>query len=137
MDYYYDRGIDTYLADGGIRGHNLLYKDRDRKKPMSRKRKYVKTSDFSYNEAENSCQCPARKLMRLSSDDYILSPEFEDPVLINRTTGIEVSLSLSSAKQWLKTLEPYFEKRAELSVVSKQSEAEIFNAMLTLCKANN
>ena len=62
------------------------------------------------------------------------NPEFGNPVLINRTTGIEVDLSLDSAKQWLNTLEPYFDQRPELPHICKQTEIEIFNKMLQLCK---
>ena len=62
--------------------------------------------------------------------------KFKEAVLINRTTGIEVNLSLNSAKQWLKRLEPYFNQRPELSYISKESEAEIFNKMLALCQSN-
>jgi hypothetical protein len=64
----------------------------------------------------------------------IENPEFGDPVLINRTTGIEVDLSLEGANQWLKTLEPYFHQRPELPHVSKQTEIDIFNKMIQLCK---
>ena len=66
-------------------------------------------------------------------DDDLESPLFGEPVLINRTTGIEVDLSLNSAKNWLKTLEPYFNEREELSYVSKESETIIFHKMLELC----
>ena len=66
-------------------------------------------------------------------DGDLESPLFGEPVLINRTTGIEVDLSLNSAKNWLKTLEPYFNEREELSYVSKESETIIFHKMLELC----
>ncbi len=66
----------------------------------------------------------------------IESPEYEDPILINRTTGVEVELSLEGAMQWLKTLQPYFEQRPELPYVSKQTETDIFNKMIQLCKVN-
>ena len=61
------------------------------------------------------------------------SPIFGQPELINRTTGIEIELSLAGAKQWLRTLEPYFKERKELEYVSKASENNIFNEMLALC----
>jgi len=63
-------------------------------------------------------------------------PIFGEPVLINRTTGVEICLSLNSAKNWLRALEPYFEDREELTYVSKESETIIFNTMLALCDAN-
>ncbi len=66
----------------------------------------------------------------------IENPEYGDPVLINRTTGVEVELSLEGAIQWLKTLQPYFEQRPELPYVSKQTETDIFNKMIQLCKVN-
>jgi len=66
----------------------------------------------------------------------IENPEFGDPVLINRTTGIEVDLSLGGAKQWLNTLEPYFYQRPDLPHVSKQTEIDILNKMLQLCKVS-
>ena len=62
------------------------------------------------------------------------NPQISEPVLVNRTTGVEVDLSLDGAKQWLKTLEPYFQERTELQHVSKKTEIDIFNKMLQLCK---
>ncbi len=64
------------------------------------------------------------------------SPLYKAPVLLNRTTGIEVSLSRNGAKQWIKKLEPFFDSREELPYVTKQSEVEILNRMLALCEAN-
>jgi hypothetical protein len=61
------------------------------------------------------------------------NPTYKKPLLVNRTTGIEVDLSFDSAKQWLKTLEPYFHDREELSYVSKHEETKILNKMLDLC----
>lgn len=66
----------------------------------------------------------------------VSNPEFKDPILINRTTGVEMNLNRSDAKQWLAKLELYFEERSDLSYVTKQSETEILNKMLTLCKLN-
>jgi len=63
-------------------------------------------------------------------------PEFGNPVLINRTTGIEVDLSLDGAKQWLRTLEPYFDQRPEIPHVPRQTETDIFNKMLQLCRCS-
>jgi len=74
-DYCFEREIDAYLADGDMRARNPLYKDRDRKKPESRRRKYFKVGEFSYDEESNSCQCPAGNYMRLAMDDYILHGE--------------------------------------------------------------
>lgn len=59
--------------------------------------------------------------------------EYGSPVLINRTIGMEVGLSLGGAKQWLERLEPFFLQRPELPYVSKQTEAEIYKKMLQLC----
>ena len=59
-------------------------------------------------------------------DGELETPIFGEPVLINKTTGIEVDLSLNSAKNWLIALEPYFDEREELSYVSKQYEITIF-----------
>lgn len=67
-----EHGIDAYIADGGMRDRNPLYKNRNDKKPASRKQKYFKASEFRYDEETNSCQCPAGKLMWLASDDYLL-----------------------------------------------------------------
>ena len=62
-------------------------------------------------------------------------PRFKKPVLINRTTDKEISLSLDSAKQWLIKLDPYFNQRPALPHVAKESEAGIFNEMLALCQS--
>ncbi len=64
----------------------------------------------------------------------IESPKFKNPVLVNRTTGIEIDLNSGNAKQWLDTLIPYFNDRSELSHVSKESETDILEAMLALCE---
>ena len=64
----------------------------------------------------------------------IENPIFGNPTLVNRTTGIEVELSLDVSKQYLFTLEPYFEKRPELPYVSKEVEAEIYSKMVALCE---
>ncbi len=61
------------------------------------------------------------------------NPIFKEPILVNRTTGIEINLSRSGARLWLKKLEPFFNSREELPNVSKQSENEIFGRMLELC----
>lgn len=74
-NHCFNAGIDAYLADGQMRNRNPLYKDRDDKKPQSRKRRYFKASDFAYDEQTNSCQCPAGKLMWLASDGYTLNGE--------------------------------------------------------------
>ncbi len=63
------------------------------------------------------------------------APVFNEPVLVNRTTGIEVELSRTEAKQWLKKLESMFYLREELPHVSKQSEKEILKEMLALSEA--
>jgi len=60
------------------------------------------------------------------------APKFKEPILINRTTGVEVELSRSGAKQWLIKLKPMFYYREEHSHVSKQSEEQILNDMLAL-----
>ena len=64
------------------------------------------------------------------------NPKFKEPLLVNRTTGIEVVLSIGEAKNWLDTLIPYFNERSELKHVSKKSETEILNKILSLCKVN-
>jgi len=70
----------------------------------------------------------------------INNPEFNTPVLVNRTTWVEVNLSRVDAMNWLSKIEPYFNQRAELPHVSKQTETEtetdIFNKMVTLCEAS-
>ncbi|TQV74099.1 hypothetical protein FLL45_14680 [Aliikangiella marina] len=60
-------------------------------------------------------------------------PKFKNPVLVNRTTGIEVELSRMGAKQWLNQLAPLFYARDELPHVSKYSEKRILGDMLALC----
>ena len=75
VDYCDERDIDAYIADGGMRDRNPTYKDRQDKKPKSRKQKFFKSSEFYYDEETNSCQCPAGKLMWLASDDYLLNGE--------------------------------------------------------------
>lgn len=74
-DHCFHSGIDAYLADGQMRHRNPLYKDRDTKKPASRRRQYFTSSDFAYDEDTASCQCPAGKLMWLASDGYTLNGE--------------------------------------------------------------
>jgi hypothetical protein len=64
------------------------------------------------------------------------NPEYQHPILINRTTGIEVHLSYSGAKQWLRKIEPYFIERPELPHIAKQSEEAIFNKMKSICEVN-
>ena len=61
------------------------------------------------------------------------NPEYGVPTLVNRTTGIEVSLTHVSAKNWLKRIEAHFIDRSELSDVSKQFETDILKTMLNLC----
>ena len=73
--YCYENGIDAYLADGGMRTRNPLYKDQQDKKPPSRKKKYFKVSEFSYDAATNTCQCPAGKSMWLATDDCLINGE--------------------------------------------------------------
>lgn len=73
-------------------------------------------------------------IMFPKADGNIYSPIFGEPVLVNRTTGIEVNLSEDSAKHWLRNLEPYFNQRPTLPHVSKQTEIDIFNKMLQLCE---
>lgn len=75
INYCSENGVDGYLADGGMRSRNPLYKDRDRKKPASRKRKYFKGDDFIYDEETNTCHCPAGNIMWLAADEYILNGE--------------------------------------------------------------
>lgn len=75
VEYCCDNEIDAYLADGGMRSRNPLYRDRDRKKPKSRKSKYFKAKDFIYDEETNTCHCPAGKIMWLAADDYVLNGE--------------------------------------------------------------
>jgi len=60
------------------------------------------------------------------------APEFKEPILVNRTTGVEVELSRIVAKQWLNRLRPMFYSREKLPHVSKQSEEQILNDMLAL-----
>lgn len=75
VDHCHDRDIDAYLADGGMRTRNPLYKDRDRKKPTARRGSFFKASDFDYDEEDNSCRCPAGKPLWLATDDYLLNGE--------------------------------------------------------------
>ncbi len=84
-------------------------------------------------QADDSCEYWV--IFPITSID-VKNNKFKEAILINRTTGIEVNLSLGSAKQWLKRLEPYFNQRPELSYVSRESEAEIFIEMLALCQSN-
>lgn len=74
-EYCFEQEIDAYLADGGMRSRNPLYKDRDQKKPKDRQRKFFKPSEFDYDEKNNRCQCPAGKKMWLACDDYLLNGE--------------------------------------------------------------
>jgi hypothetical protein len=62
--------------------------------------------------------------------------EYKQPILVNRTTGIEINLTPAGAKKWLNTLVPFFEQRPELSYVSKQSETDVLEEMFGLCEEN-
>jgi hypothetical protein len=62
--------------------------------------------------------------------------QFREPVLVNRTTGIEVNLSSMGAKQWLKMLLPYFEQRPDMPHFARSLEIDILNKMLELCEIN-
>ena len=62
-----------------------------------------------------------------------ITPTFKSPVLVNRTTGIEMDISHGNAKQWIKTLKPYFDDRHELQYFSKADEVEIMDKMLSMC----
>lgn len=73
--YCFDHEIDAYLADGGMRSRNPLYKDRDRKKPKNRQRQFFKSGEFHYDEKNNRCLCPSGKEMWLACDDYLLNGE--------------------------------------------------------------
>jgi len=48
---------------------------------------------------------------------------YGSPVLVNRTTGIEVALSTDSANAWLRTLKPF---------VSGHANADLFDKLLQL-----
>ncbi|TQV73835.1 hypothetical protein FLL45_13280 [Aliikangiella marina] len=63
--------------------------------------------------------------------------KFKNPMLVNRTTGLEVELSQLGAKQWLSRLAPLFYARDELPQVSKQSEERILGDMLALCEESD
>ena len=65
------------------------------------------------------------------------NPEFKSPVLVNRTTGIVVNLSLNAVEQWLLNLEPYHDKWLQNSEASKENETKILKEMLSLCNRNN
>lgn len=62
-----------------------------------------------------------------------IAPTYKSPVLINRTTGIEMDISRDNAKQWIETLKLYFDDRPELQYFSKANEVEIMDKMLTMC----
>lgn len=64
------------------------------------------------------------------------NPIFSNPVLVNKTTGIEVDLSLDAARIWLQNLSPYIDKRFSKPKVSIENETAIFNKMLALCEAD-
>ena len=66
----------------------------------------------------------------------INNPTFHDPVLINRTTGIEVNFSLAGARNWLRKIEPLLHERRESARDYPRSEEAIFNKMLALCGEN-
>jgi transposase len=76
VDYCYDNEIDAYIADGKMRKRNPLYEGQEDKKPAARKRKYFLNEDFSYDEESNSCQCPAGKMMWLSSEKFLKNGQY-------------------------------------------------------------
>ncbi len=68
----------------------------------------------------------------------IKHPKFKDPVLVNRTTRIEVDLTHIAAKQWLLRVMPLFNERQDRqqNYHDRENETEILNEMLTLCEEN-
>ncbi len=70
-------------------------------------------------------------LMFPVSNFDLKNSEFSGPVLVNRTTGIKVDLTIDGAKQWLINLEPYYNKWFEKQSVSKERELSILNSMLS------
>ena len=67
-------------------------------------------------QSDDSCEY---WLMLPIANFNVKSPEFKSPVLVNRTTSIEVDLSYSSAHAWLERLAAFVGETEQKEVLSK------------------
>ncbi len=59
LQHCQDEHLDAYIADGNFRKRDPRFSTFERFKPKERQRKYFKSEDFHYDQASDSCRCPA------------------------------------------------------------------------------
>ncbi|WP_027709908.1 hypothetical protein [Zooshikella ganghwensis] len=74
-------------------------------------------------QADDSCEYWLMLPINISNG---ASEGYLPPVLVNRTTGIEIDLSWSGAKSWLQLLESYIE----------EADYHLFNAIRSTVREN-
>lgn len=63
LNHCWNDEVDAYVADGNFRKRDPRFVDRDRYKTGDQKRQFFMAEEFSYDEQNNECRCPAGKLM--------------------------------------------------------------------------
>ena len=72
VQFCQSENVDGYIADKRFRSRDPRFKDYKRFKPKSKQRKYFSPADFCYDEANNSCHCPAGKKLWLSTPNTVM-----------------------------------------------------------------